>query len=259
MRIIKEHSLSILSFGATLVLTLIAEFILSLSREGTYLTFAVGVTVTLAVSLLEKEIKRSIEFYRRIAEIDDKELQTNIIEIVESISNGEIPPELASLRSRRIIKKTQKHLEVSDYQVKNTLEGILKWEDDVSRKTWYDDTLEAIKRGVMIERHFILRRNEVLKNGSWDERALSILQKQSSDGIHVRILWIEDIEDRHPIRDLLQDFAIFDKKEILLETQFNRRWMYRTPSSKVKLYQEIFEEQKKFSLHLKEIVKEESD
>lgn len=229
---------------------------LNLSYETTYVILAIGTAITLGLTLLEKSLKDSLQLYNVISEINDEELARKIIELAKSVSKGEIPPEIATLRSRERLAHTRKYILASDYNPNSTLQGIYDWEDSSTKRSWYEATIEISKRGVSIERNFVLKRSEILRAGKFDERALSILKKQERDGVKVRIVWIEDLEKRPPQRDLLQGFAIYDGEEVVVETQFGRRWMYRTPSDKVKLYLEIFEEQKKYAVDLQDLLRD---
>lgn len=259
MKLAREHLLAVISFVATLVLTLIAE-VINLSKDTTYLTFAIGTTITLTVSLLEKQLEdkvknqigESLEFYRLTEAIDDEDLRHEIIELVRSLGRGEIPPHIASSRSGKLFAKTRKTIYAADYNP--TSKHISRWEGP-RLETWYQSGVDAVQRGVNLERIFILNKDEVIQGRIWDETTLRILKRQSNDGIRVRILWIEDIAkgDVPPQRNVLQSLVIFDEKEVL-ETTNNVQRIYRPPSEKLRECFEIYQEQRKFSRPLEEII-----
>lgn len=259
MKLAREHMLAIISFIATIILTLIAS-VTNLDNDTTYTIFAVGATVSLTASLLEKqledkvknEIGQSLEFYRLTEAIDDADLRHEVMELARSLSRGEIPPHIASSRSGKLFAKTRKTIHAADYNP--TGKHISRWEGP-RLETWYQKGVEAVKRGVNLERIFILNKEEVVKGKKWDEATLRVLKRQSHDGIMVRILWIEDIskEDVPPQRNVLQSLVIFDEKETL-ETTNNVQRIYRHPSEKMRECLEIYQEQRKFSRSLEEAI-----
>jgi hypothetical protein len=269
MQIFREYTLGIISLIVTLILTLIGEYVIKLSDEGTYITFAVGATITLAVTLLKyeqqkvndilredirREFRGKLELYDLYESIDDQDLQSKVSELARNLSKGEIPPYIAAVRSREILPKVKKMLQGSDYST--TLEGIYKWRDEPRRITWLSGNKEALARGVIIERIFVLSRSLVMPNRKWDKKVFDILKEQHQAGIKVKVLWIEDITTRYPpTRNLEQNFAIYDGKEILVEEGRATR-MYKIPSEKVHEYIDIFAEQRKFSHNFDNILED---
>lgn len=260
MKLAREYVMAVISFIATLILTLGAE-LLNFGRETSYLIFAIGTTITLTATLLEKElankleddVSRTLDLYRQTKEIEDGELQSEIFKLAKSLSQGEVPPYIAAIRSTKLFERAKKTVYASDF---NPLpKDILHWENS-RLATWYKNGIDAVKRGVFLERIFILKKSDVLVNGKWDKDSLRILQKQSKDGIIIRILWIEEVTsgDVRPQRDVLRNLVIFDETEVLITTQEPR--IFRLPSEKVREYIEIFEEQKKFSRTLDELLSE---
>ena len=269
MSLLREYALAMVGFIATLILTLIAEFVLKLSDEGTYLTFAMGAFVTLAITLLEKnlekrvgeaesaiegEISQKLELYKLLASIDDPRLQSQVIQLAKELSKGEIPHHITALRSRELLASVQTTLWASEYA--KTSEGVYEFEDNTRRKTWYDGALQALRRGVVVEQIFILQKSSVINDGQWDQRALRILKEIASAGIAIRVLWLEELGGRPPLKNLVQDFAIFDGKEVVVEESRYSTRTYRAPSERVQEYQEIFEEQRKFSQSLGQLLTE---
>ena len=263
MKVVREYVMALVSLIVTLVLTLIADVVLQLSPEGTYLTFVIGATVTLSATLLEKELQttisekigKSLDLYRLVASIDDEDLKTEVFKLAYGLSLGEVPPHIAAIRSVELLENAQDCIYASD--LSTTLDSIYRW--NTSRlKTYYKGNLEAIKRGVPIERTFILSRNAVLTNDQWDPVVLEILKRQSKDGIQVRVLWQEDVtgSDMRPQRDILRDYVIYDKREVVEKSGIDAR-LYRSPSEKVQEFLQIYSEQKKFSRRLDEILEEE--
>jgi hypothetical protein len=262
MKMAKEYTMALVSLIVTLVLTLIAEYLLQLTPEGTYLTFAIGVMITLSTTLLEKELETKVreeisdrmELYHLITSIDDPELQCEVHQLAKTLSAGEIPPHIASIRSMQLWREVKYSVQASDYSERK--ETFYRWEGARLRR-WYKLNQEALKRGVKIERIFILPRSEVVKGGVWDERVFDILQWQAKDNIEVRVLWIEDVTqgDLPPQRDVLKNLVIFDEEEVLETTRIETR-LYRTPSEKLSEYLATFKEQRRFSRKFENILAE---
>lgn len=90
----------------TLILTLIGEFVLSLSAESVYITFAVGAIITLAMTLLEKqientvksEISQNLSLYNIVEKIDDETLRKEIYQLATKLSLGLIPSHISENR-----------------------------------------------------------------------------------------------------------------------------------------------------------------
>ncbi len=61
MNIIRENQLALLTFTGTLLLTLIAEFVLNLTAEATFLTLSIGLIGTLSVAVLESSFEKNIQ------------------------------------------------------------------------------------------------------------------------------------------------------------------------------------------------------
>jgi hypothetical protein len=177
MKLIREYTLALVSLVVTLVLTLIAEYVLQLTPEGTYLTFATGALITLAVTLLEKNLETKIkeelgerlELYHMVTNIDVPELQYEVSKLAKALSTGEIPSHIASIRSMRLLQEVKLSIHASDYS--ETKDTIYRWEGSRLR-TWYRLNLEAIERGVNIERIFILPRSETIVDGVWMNESL---------------------------------------------------------------------------------------
>lgn len=264
MKALQSYTMALISFVATLMLTLIAEFVLDLTPEGTYLTFVVGTSITLATTMLEKNlevqiedrISRAFDLCQLISSIDDVALQHEVFKLAKSLSSGEVPPYITATRSVKLFKQADHSIYASDYN--EDLQLTERWKGSRLRR-WYKLNLEAIKRGVVTERIFILRKSEVIDSNGWDEGTLSILQKQAEDGVLVKVLWIEDVisGDLRPQRDVLKNLVIFDKEEVLETTRIERR-LYRFPSDEVSEALATFEEQRKFSRKLEDILAEEN-
>lgn len=262
MNRVRHYLMAFISLVVTLLLTLIADVILKVSYETTYMVFAMGLMITLTTTLLEKEIEGKIkdeirdklELYDKIVGINDVNLQNEVYQLVQSLSDGEIPAHIASIRALNLWRNVIHHVNATDLSFDK--ETLYRWE--ASRlQIWYRLNLEAIKRGVNIERIFILPRGQVIDNGKWDPRVLNILKQQDDDGISVRVLWIEDATqgDLRPQGEIMKNIVIFDDKEVAETTRLETK-LYREPSKKVYNTIKTFEEALRFSRELKIVLKE---
>jgi hypothetical protein len=149
-----------------------------------------------------------------------------------------VPASLAEARERAIIKRVKTTLYAVDYPTNK--QSMLNWWNSGTGRTWYESNLEAIARGVTVERHFILKHTEILgNNGAWDSEVLTLLQKHAADNIDVRVLWIEEVtqHEKRPTRNILQDLVVF-----------------RRPSDKVHYYSEVFKEQRQYAYKLQDVL-----
>jgi hypothetical protein len=109
MKLFRENSLALINIIATLILALVSEFALNLSAETTFLTIAIGTMVTLPIALLEKNLKEAMRYYNHVVSIEDEKLRSKVIDLIEEISRGEIPPEITALRSVDRLQSTKKY------------------------------------------------------------------------------------------------------------------------------------------------------
>jgi hypothetical protein len=161
--------------------------------------------------------------------IDDKGLQEEIIKLARTISIGEVPASLSENRARQLIQKVSKSVMAVDYP--NDIGSMFNWWNGANGRTWYASNLEAIGRGVKIERHFLLRKSEVEDSpGVLKSEVLSFLQRQAQDKIDVRIIWIEEVlaSTKKPSDNILQDLVVFDEEEASASNSFETK-LYRRP------------------------------
>lgn len=253
MHFAREHATALVTFLATLVLTLLGEFALNLSPESTYITFAVGTLIALSAAVLKAEVLREIKgefgkilsLYDTLSQVEDEGVREWVYELAKQFSRGELPPYVSAIYSRRLIAEIKETLQTSDYSPDSG--AIIAWNDNPRHKTWFAANLDAMKRGVRIERVFVLRKQEAMLSGQWDSRVREVLQQHYDAGVEVRVLWVEDLISGPAQRNLEQNFVIYDGREILVQEGRAATRIYRPPSEKVAEYKAIYEEQKKFS------------
>lgn len=260
MNFIRENTTLILSVLFTIALAFISE--LHILPDAAYIVLAVGATFTFALAFLKKEmeanlreeIKKSHDLYRIVTEIDDSELQNEVFKLARSLASGEVPANFAEHRARNLIKKVTKTVWGSDCRANK--QALLDWWQSSTGINWFASNIEAVQRGVRIERHFFLNRHEVVKaNGDWDAEVAKLLQDQADNKIDVRVLWLEEVEKhtKKLTKDILKDFVILDTKEVSVSLG-QETVIYREPSDRVRYYIELFEEQREFSSRLQDIL-----
>ena len=191
----------------TLLLSFVSDFVLSLSRETTWIIFSVGSVITITVSLLEQkvvdtvsdEIDAKIEVFSALARVKDPELYrlaqqalSDCLEKIKNYGDGIITlPDMAHMTNR--LSTCQESYQATFWVP--TLQSLYALQDTSAGRSYYELNLQALKRGVKIERIFIFNKQDVLdENGQFvDKRAKDILLGQSSDGVVVRVAWVDDL------------------------------------------------------------------
>jgi hypothetical protein len=90
---------------------------------------------------------------------------------------------------------------------------------------YYQANLSALKRGVKIERLFLLRRGDII-NGTTGQvispRALKIMEEHQNKGIEVFVTWLESIDP-----ETAEDFIVFDDEEVVISYPLTEGKYYR--------------------------------
>lgn len=254
MKLLQKYTLAVVSFAVTLALT-VTSFLLTLSIDTSYLTFAFGAIVTLSATLLQVELDAMItkkfaelsDIHKFLSAVDDDNLRSEVLGLAHKLSQGVVPYHIASLRSRYLLDTANKSIQACGYP--KVPERFYLWEDDARLKSWYKGYCNAVKRGVEVEYVYIFDRSTVItSDGQWDIRTSRILKKQQEDGINIRLAWREDIyqTERRPANSLLQEYVIFDGNEVL-EVSPDHTQIFRRPSEKVKDFLDTFKELRKYS------------
>lgn len=267
-----KYITTIIGILVTIGLSFVSDFVLRLPLEITWLTFFTGSIVTVATTLLEQnilarnsaEINRKLEIYGLLEQIEDPEIYqlasatvTECIEKLKKYKAGIIPSTTQAHLTDRL-SKCNKSLK-STYWVPN-LQALYLLEDDFVGRNYYELNVQALKRGVTIERIFLFNQEDVFDEGKnhFDEKALHILKQQQNDGVNVRVSWIRNLQGLHYDPELHQDFGIFDEYEVMLQLHGvgNSRHgtMLIKQPEQVKKYQIIFQKIWKLSRPIDEIL-----
>ncbi|NIN68473.1 MAG: hypothetical protein GTO63_27945 [Anaerolineae bacterium] len=181
---------------------------------------AVGITVAAYIWALKwemrREIRDSLSLYNLLESIEDEELydrgRTAIEECrveLENLSRGllRIEPGQWWNYAIKITDAAKHHVRLTHVGLD---EGQLELMQPVSENRWYQHNLNMVKRGVMVERIFILPRSKAIDStsGKLKPSMAEVLDKQARDGIKVRVVWEETIDDP----ELIQEFIVVDTR-----------------------------------------------
>ncbi len=202
MRIIREHSLPLIGFIITLVLVLISDFVLDLAKESTFIIFAIGSTLTVAITLLKAElvgtidsrISRVLELYNLYGQISDPELR-------ELASDLEFQDRLVNAKSK-----------IRTSAVENES---LAWRMEtlpIREVSWYRSLQEAINRGCHVEEIHIVDESKV-DVSTLTFRSLGHIQDER---VQKYIMTREEATKRGGTH-LLYNFTVVDDEEVLYQ------------------------------------------
>jgi hypothetical protein len=163
---------------------------------------------------IKQEFRDRLSLYSLLESIEDEALYEEgrmameqcRVEL-ESLSKGMLRIDLGHV-DRYLIKFTgaaKHHLRLTHVGLD---EGRLQMIQPVPENPWYQHNLRLIKRGVVLERFFILRRASAIDSatGKLKPGIAGILEKHARDGITVRVVWEESVEDP----EVIQEFMVVD-------------------------------------------------
>ncbi len=180
---------------------------------------SVGISVAAFIWALKWEINRELRdklpLYTLLESIEDEDLydraKTAIEECrveLENLSKGilRIEPGRTFHYAIRFADYAKHHFRAVHVGLE---EEYFKMWDSSGEQQWYQHNLELVKRGVIFERIFVLSQTTAIDNtsGKLSPAISAVLQKQQRDGIRVRVVWKEKLEDDP---ELLQDFGVAD-------------------------------------------------
>jgi hypothetical protein len=252
----------IISFFATVVLTLIASVLLKLDDKDSFVVFATGTSVSVALTLIEQrlqtdikeaqqhiveELRRAMELYRLCAEINDAQLEGEITSLAKRLSAGEVPSHIAAVRIPVLYERAERRVYASN--VSRTVDDLTRWATSARFRSIIEVSRRRRSSGVKFVRTFLLTRVQVIDPGGvWNSDCTSILEEQAEAGIEVRIIWLEDLQTDTvtPTRRLDRNFTIFDDTEVVETTDV--QVIYRLPSKRLQEIIDLSTEQLKYSV-----------
>lgn len=213
---------SILILIFTIIFSLLGKYF-NLPLE-TSISGSIGFAITASIIALKwdlkKEIEQKLELYSILENITDEDLYkkglTSIQQCkteLENLSKG-----ILKIGSGQLFRYLIQLSDAAKYSIKTTHIGIDEkyvdiWET-AGEQQWYSFNLKLVKKGIKFERFFILQKKDVYSKESTTitPKILNLLKKQSDDGIQVRVIWHEEVDNL----ELIQDFYICDRNVALI-------------------------------------------
>lgn len=176
---------------------------------------SVGISVAAYIWALKWEIGREIRdklsLYSLLEGIEDEDLYERgrmaIEECrveLENLSKG-----ILRIDPGRFYRYIIKVTDAAKHHVRVTHVGLderrLELVQPVSENQWYQHNLSLVKRGVIVQRIFIMPRTKAIDStsGKLKPSIAAILDQQARDGIKVQVVWEETIDDPELIQELI--------------------------------------------------------
>jgi hypothetical protein len=243
---------SLIALIVTVTLAWIGS-VLKLATE-VVISASVGIAVAAYIWVLKWELTREIQdklsLYTLLETIEDEDLyergKTVIEECrveLENLSKGILRIDPGHFY-RTMIKYTDSarhHMRVTHIAFDER--QMEMWIPDMDHQ-WYRHNIALVKRGVLLERWFILSRSFAIDSASGKLRPdiSALLQRQAKDGIKVQVIWADELDDPSLIQD---DFIVMDTDTVLSGVKsWGGSWSNATVSRrKVDVYRyiEIFD------------------
>jgi hypothetical protein len=265
---LQNLSLEVVALGVNLISVL---FVLVLNQtnvalpEGAeFLAFTITASVTVLILSLKRFISETlakhIRMYQLLSVIEDEDLRVigiqymdgaerKLLGLSRSIVTGS--DESFLLLSRKLEKATTIVLATN---VAYTLDDLMSWKNKRRAKNYYSTNVGAIRRGVRIERMFLLRRNNFWNDEKQqlDPRAQEVIKSHKEDGVDVYVVWHQEIQ-----RQEIEDFVIVDGRmvyvsnvdTVLQEDDWSGEISY--DESTRRIYTERFHKFKRVAIDLK--------
>jgi hypothetical protein len=225
MNAIRQHAFEFI-LGILSALVGLAVAFVKGSPEG-YIIAAIGLQVAAALYKIKTEIHTKVgdklEVYSLMEKIQDPILgghartaMENCKGSLKQLTEGKIR-DRADLILHSIIEMiSQARSEVLAVHVGRTVEHISKWQTSVHMRTYYTKNLEALSRGVKVQRIFILSEEHLCdpvgdglnREDRLCKAVVEVLDQQWQDGIDVYCAWESDILQT----DFSLDMIVVDEK-----------------------------------------------
>jgi hypothetical protein len=205
-----------------LVITLIGKTSGAVPTAIQTIAIVIVPAVTLVVLVFKHDVLAKmtsrLELYRAAFAITDSELQAVALDRIKTCANqiGELsngvlngsPEELYSVLARKILHARAgiraAHVSITPQEVK-------LW-NDPAPSHYYEMNKELIQKHRVVERAFVMRKHEFVRDGKFDTECAAVIRRQVSDGVKVHIVWEEDIRDQ----SLWQDYIIVDDDLVMV-------------------------------------------
>lgn len=214
---------------------------------------SVGISVAAYIWALKWEINRELRdklsLYTLLESIEDEDLYERGKEAIEEcrvkledLSKGVLrfEPGHSFRYLMELTRSAKKHIRLTHPVLDERQLGV--WQAGVEDQ-WYQRNVDLARRGVLVERFFILSRAGTTDgtSGKLKPGISAVLQKQAQDGIKVHVLWLDEIDDP----DLCREFLVVDENVVFQASQswlgvYSDSIVYRRKFD-IERYIEIFE------------------
>lgn len=274
-KLLANYTLTLAGLVVTFVLYLFASFGLHLSNENQYVVFAIGIMTTLVIATFEHEvpklfttqIDKKIEIYRLFSQIEEGDFRKWAQDIIadseyklRQLAQGEFRSSMGARYEIGRLNQAHKTLRAVYLGTVYQSTGLHSWTTSPEEERYYNENLDAIKRGVEITRIFILDKSKTVDYSNKnikDQVILNIMQKQCKDGILVKIAWQGDVvASTGP--EVLKDFVILDNLEVDTREytpDSNYEIVFWRNPAKIQYYEHIFSTLQRYSQTLENFLK----
>ena len=223
-----EFVTEIIVISMSMLVGLIMLLIPTVTLEVTYLVWALGALMAASIITLKRELisrfDDRIEIYRMVEEIQDEEFRKMGYDFIdkckhrlEDLAKGVFVGGASDVFDQIIRRMQEAKTNVQATHLATSLERIHNWKDLPALVNYYAANKEAVKRGVTIERIFIMKKDLIIDSHSGsvkDKKAVEIIEELSKEkGINVTVVWTHQITED----TLIEDFIIFDGSVVLAE------------------------------------------
>lgn len=191
-----------------------------------YFPVAVGLLITVSVSLLKFELMERIDRDSKIQtllnQLEHEGLRKRGMEaieecedILEDLGRGIIKAGSGELFNIIVELANRTRYRIQATHLANDLSYLYNWENHEGLTNYYQANLNALKRNVVIERLFILKKDVFDKNNNHviSSKIVEIMEKQQKQGIKVFVTWFESVTSPEPV----EDFIIYDDEEVTVQ------------------------------------------
>lgn len=197
-----------LAWGGNL-LTLPTEVVVSAS---------IGIAVAAYIWALKWELKREfedkLEIYTLLEKIEDEDLHKRGLMAIErcKVELENLSKGVLQLESGQLFRYLIQVSNSARYHIRTTHVGLdekyIEILQTAGESQWHQHNAELVRKGIRFERFFILKRNDTVidESNRLRKKIKEILEEQQNNGIEVRIVWQEELDNE----ELVQDFVIFD-------------------------------------------------
>jgi hypothetical protein len=176
---------------------------------------SIGIAVAAFSWALKWEIKREfrdrLSIYNLLESIEYEELYERGRMAVEAcrLELEDLSQGILRIEEGHVARYIIKFTDAAKHRVRLTHIGLdhrrLAMVQPTAENPWYQHNVILVKRGVVVERFFVLRRSDTIDSATGKIKPIiaTILEKQARDGIMVRVVWEEEVDNPEVIREFI--------------------------------------------------------